>query len=279
MLASLISKVFSQADVYESHRDTFGALRGSVLYARTRVRPGLAGRRVTISIPGTDIPITVRLGSSDINVFQDIFICREYGWKFSAKPQVIVDAGGYTGMSAAFFAHQYPEATIIAIEPDAENFGLLKLNTARFPNVHPVHAAVWSESGVISLTDPGYGSWGFQVAANPDHATAVAVDEADPATGLVRAVTFDEIVKEFNLGYIDLLKVDVEGSEKEIFANAESWISSVGAICVELHDRLKTGCSRSFFTAVADFDVEVRRSESEDVLVARASSPLVPITG
>lgn len=276
MLAGVISKVLSQADLYEAHRDTFGAVRGSALYATTRGRPGLARRRVTISIPGTDIPITVRLGSSDINVFQDIFISREYGWKFSAKPEVIVDAGGYTGMSAAFFAHQYPEATIIAIEPDAENFGLLKLNTARFPNVHPVHAAVWSESGVISLTDPGYGSWGFQVATHTGHATAVAVDEADPATGLVRAVTFDEIIKEFNLDHIDLLKVDVEGSEKEIFASTESWISSVGAICIELHDRLKTGCSRSFFTAVADFDIEVRRGE--DVLVARASSPLVPIT-
>jgi FkbM family methyltransferase len=278
MLTGVVSKVFSQADVYESHRNTFGAVRGSVLYTRTLVRPRSAGRRVTVSIPGTDIPITVRLGSSDINVFQDIFISREYGWKFSAKPEVIVDAGGYTGMSAAFFAHQYPEATIVAIEPDAENFALLKLNTSRFPNVHPVHAAVWSESGVISLTDPGYGSWGFQVAAHADHATAVAVGEADPATGLVRAVTFDEIIKEFNLDHIDLLKVDVEGSEKEIFANAEPWISSVGAICIELHDRLKTGCSRSFFTAIADFGVEVRRSQSEDVLVARASSPLVPIT-
>lgn len=276
MLASVISKVLSQADLYEAHRDTFGVVRGSAYYARTRGRPSLAGRRVTTSIPGTDIPIVVRLGSSDVNVFQDIFISREYGWKFSAKPRFIVDAGGYTGLSAAFFAHQYPEATIIAIEPDEENFGLLKDNTARFPNVHPVHAAVWSESGVISLTDPGYGAWGFQVATYRDHAAAVAVDEAATPTGLVRAVTIDEIIKEFNLDRIDLLKIDVEGSEKEIFGGAGSWISSVDAICIELHDRLKIGCSRSFFTAVADFPVEVRRSE--DVLVARASSPLVPIT-
>ena len=46
-----------------------------------------------------------------------------------------------------FFAHTYPEATIVAIEPDARNYQLLMLNTARFPNVHAVRAAVWKESG------------------------------------------------------------------------------------------------------------------------------------
>jgi Methyltransferase FkbM domain len=92
----------------------------------------------------------------------------------------------------------------------------------------------------------------------------------------VRAVTIDEIIKEFGLGRIDLLKIDVEGSEKEIFDNSEAWISSVDVICVELHDRFKAGCSRSFFTAVTDFTIELRRNE--DVLVARPDSPLAPIT-
>jgi hypothetical protein len=71
------------------------------------------------------------------------------------------------------------------------------------------------------------------------------------------------------------LKVDVEGSEKEIFSTADSWISSVDAICIELHDRFKIGCSRSFFTAVQDFPIELHRNE--DVLVARADSQLAPV--
>jgi hypothetical protein len=82
-------------------------------------------------------------------------------------------------------------------------------------------------------------------------------------------------MRDYDLEKIDLLKVDVEGSEREIFANAEPWIESVGAICMELHDRFKAGCSRSFFKAVDDFPIELRRGE--DVLVVRDRSFLNPV--
>ena len=243
------------------------------MFLKTRIKPKLAGRRVTVKLPGTDVPLTIRLRSSDVNVFYEIFGNQEYEWSFKSAPKVIVDVGGYTGMSAAFFASKYPEATIIAIEPDAENFELLKLNTASFPNVHAMRAAVWRESGTISLKDPGLGSWGLQVADQGGRAAAGTADDPAPAEGLVRAVTIDEVIKEYDLERIDLLKVDVEGSEKEIFGDASAWISMVDTICIELHDRFKSGCSRSFFGAVDEFPIEMRRNE--DVLVARAGSQLV----
>jgi FkbM family methyltransferase len=255
----------SAADYYDAYAAAFGNTRGAALLLTSR-RPSKLGKRMEVMLPGTDIPLTLRLGTSDVSVFKEIFSDLEYGWIFNTSPSVIVDVGGYIGLSAAFFAHTYPEATIIAIEPDARNYELLMLNTARFPNVHAVRAAVWKESGTISLTDPGSGAWGLQVS-----------ESYAPVTGgdLVRAVTIDEIRKEFGLDRIHLLKVDVEGSEKDIFSAADSWISSVDAICIELHDRFKIGCSRSFFMAVQDFPIELHRNE--DVLVARADSQLVPV--
>jgi FkbM family methyltransferase len=260
---------------YAGYAGTFGIARGTALFAASQARPKPSGRRVTAMLPGTGIPVTLRLGSSDMNVFWEIFRRLEYGWNFSAPPRVIVDVGGYTGLSAAYFAHRYPEATIIAVEPDAENFELLTLNTARFPGVRPVQAAVWRESGTISLHDPGYGAWGLQVTEPDNAAPAPAAGDAGPAAGLIRAVTIDEIITEYGLDRIDLLKIDVEGSEKEVFATAGSWLPFVDAICIELHDRFKTGCSRSFFRAVDEFPIELRRNE--DVLVARADSRLAPI--
>jgi FkbM family methyltransferase len=255
----------SAADYYGTYAAIFGYTRGASLLLASR-RASKSGQWMEVMLPGTDIPLTLRLGTSDISVFKEIFIDLEYGWAFNKSPSVIVDAGGYIGLSAAFFAHTYPEAMIIAIEPDARNYELLTLNTARFPNVHAVRAAVWKESGTISLTDPGFGAWGLQVS-----------ESFAPVTGgdLVRAVTIDEIKQEFGLDRIHLLKVDVEGSEKEIFSTADSWISSVDAICIELHDRFKIGCSRSFFMAVQDFPIELHRNE--DVLVARADSQLAPV--
>jgi FkbM family methyltransferase len=219
---------------------------------------------MTVTAPGVGVPLTVRPGTSDMCVFDDIFAHQEYGWTFGAPPRVIVDAGAYIGLSTVYFADRYPDATIIAIEPDAENFELLTLNTARFPNVHAVRAAAWVTSGSISLRDPGYGPWGVQVTG------------AEPGAEHVRAMTIDEIMREFNLDKIDLLKMDVEGSEKEIFADAGAWLSSVDAICIELHDRLKNGCSSSFFEAVGDFPIQLRRRE--DILVARPESRLNPIS-
>jgi FkbM family methyltransferase len=255
----------SAADYYGAYAAIFGYTRGASLLLASR-RASKLGQRMEVMLPGTDIPLTLRLGTSDISVFKEIFIDLEYGWVFNSSPKVIVDVGGYIGLSAAFFARTYPDAMIIAIEPDARNYELLMRNTTRFPNVHAVRAAVWKESGTISLTDPGFGAWGLQVSES-----YAPLTDGD----LIRAVTIDEIRQEFGLDRIHLLKVDVEGSEKEIFSTADSWISSVDAICIELHDRFKIGCSRSFFTAVQDFPIELHRNE--DVLVARADSQLVPV--
>lgn len=282
MLPRIASKLESEVLGYAAHAATFGAARGASVLLATRIRRKLAGRRasggrrVAVKLPGTDIPLTLRLHSSDVNVFYEIFGNREYGWAFNAAPKVIVDVGAYTGLSAAYFANRFPEATIVAIEPDTENFDLLKLNTLRFPNVYPVHAAVWSESGMVSLNDPGHGSWGLQVTGQAERTRAVITDCTTSCRELIRAVTIDEIIKEFNLEGIDLLKVDVEGSEKEIFATADSWLSLVDTICIELHDRFKSGCSRSFFNAITQFPIEMRRNE--DVLVARARSRVAPVS-
>ena len=251
----------------------FGALRGAYLLLWAHMWPKSRGRKIKLTIPGSDVPLLVRLGTSDIHVFNDIYRRQEYGWSFSSTPQVVVDAGAYTGLSTSFFATRYPDATIIAIEPDQENFGLLVRNTKRYTNVHPICAALWSESGDVSIVDPGDGAWGLRLLES-DHPRAVGEGRNLPSDS-VRAITISDIMRDYNLDRIDLLKVDVEGSEKEIFANSEPWIASVEAICMELHDRFKAGCSRSFFKAVDGFPVELRRGEY--VLVVRDKSSLNPV--
>jgi len=126
--------------------------------------------------------------------------------------------------------------------------------------------AVWKESGSISLTDPGLGPWGLQVSEASD---------ALPVEDLIRAVTHRRDQERVQPRQDDLLKVDVEGSEKEIFHFGDAWLPFVDVICIELHDRFKVGCSRSFYRAVEDFPIEIRRNE--DVLVARSDSRLVPL--
>lgn len=253
-----------------AYPDCFGALRGTFLLLCAKVSPRSRGREVKVVAPDSGAPFIVRLGTSDVMVFNDIHRRQAYGWNFSSPPEVIVDAGAYTGLSTAFFAARYPGAVIIAIEPDDENFELLVRNTSRYKNIHYVHGALWAESGSVCLMDPGEGAWSLRLLESA-HSTIAARSNLPASSTSVRAVTITDIMREYDLKKIDLLKIDVEGSEREIFASADSWMDSVHAICVELHDRFNAGCSRAFFKAVEDFPIECWHGE--DVLVMRKSCP------
>jgi FkbM family methyltransferase len=245
----------------------FGFGRGTLFYLLSAVCPPLRGKLVKATIPGSRTKVMLRLGSSDISVFNGIFRWLEYGWDLDRKPQTIVDGGAYIGLSAIYFTMRYPGVRVIAVEASEQNFDLLVRNTAAFPNIQPVHAALWPQPGSLVLTDPGTGLWGLQVKEAAGRDDAVPGTAGEPADS-VRAITVGDIIRDHGLDRIDLLKVDIEGAEKELFSEPGQWLDQVDAICIELHDWFKVGCTRTFFAAVGDFDVEAWRGEN--VLVARA---------
>ena len=53
----------------------------------------------------------------------------------------------------------------------------------------------------------------------------------------VAAITRDRLMRDQGIDHIDILKVDIEGAEKEVFADTSAWIDRVGSIIVELHER------------------------------------------
>jgi FkbM family methyltransferase len=256
------------ADGFFRYVGAFGLGRGPLLYLLSAACPPLRGRLCKATVPGSRTKVLLRLGSSDISVFNGIFRWREYGWDLDRQPRTIIDGGAYIGLSAIYFTMRYPGVRVVAVEASERNFALLVRNTSAFPNIEPVHAALWPQPGSLVLTDPGTGLWGLQVkeALAPDGAAGGGV-AGEPGDS-VRAITIDDIIRDHGLGRVDLLKVDIEGAEKELFTDPGPWLAQVDAICVELHDWFKVGCTRTFFAAVEDFSVEAWRGEN--VLVARA---------
>jgi len=59
-------------------------------------------------------------------------------------------------------------------------------------------------------------------------------------------------MRNFSIDYIDLLKIDIEGSEKEVF-EACDWQDRLDSIVIELHDRFKPGCSQVVNRALQGF--------------------------
>ena len=86
----------------------------------------------------------------------------------------------------------------------------------------------------------------------------------------IQAITVDKIIKDYKLKQIDILKIDIEGAEKEIFEDTSKWILKVNCIMAELHDRFKPGCSRSFYNGTNGFKNEI--INGENVILSRKNN-------
>jgi len=199
----------------------------------------------------------LRIPSSDADTYRQIFLNQEYDFDVKTQPKAIVDAGANIGLASIYFANRYPDAKIIAIEPELSNFELLRKNVAPYPNVIPVHAALWDKNEEINLVDPGLGNWGFMTEKeNADGGSAGQMCHK------VAAMTVEAVMSRFDLAWIDILKIDIEGAEKEVFLDPSAWIDKVGAIIIELHERMKPGCNRSFYNGSSGFDAEWLQGEN-----------------
>lgn len=242
MGANLVAQIYRLS----KFMNRFGAgsgitiLRG-VLASRTRL--------VEIKVPGWDYSVWAAPSTSDEYVFESVFVDQVYEFSLpEIDPELIIDAGANAGYTSLYFARKYRRAQIIAIEPEGANFQRLVRNTAGCPRIRALHGALWHQPGHISVEDPTAGATtvGFQVkAALPG------------AQGVVPAFTVSDILAMSGRERIDILKLDIEGAEKEIFeADDLAWLDKVRVLMVELHDRHKPGCSASLYRAMSRYHYE-----------------------
>jgi FkbM family methyltransferase len=210
--------------------------------------------------------VALRGRTSDPPTLKKIFVRQEYDCPFALNDvRFIIDAGANIGLSALYFAAQYPKATIIAIEPEPDNFSMLKRNCDHLPNIIPLHGALWPVSGDVALTDSMNGS-----------ACAFTVGRDDrKKIGTVRGYSMPEIMSAYKAAHIDLLKLDIEGSEKELFSGNTEWLDCVSVIAIELHDRYKEGCSSAFYKKLCElnFAQEIR---GENIFIRLSPSIELP---
>jgi FkbM family methyltransferase len=222
----------------------YGVLPGIGIFLRLR-----RGRGATMTLP---LPPTVRPGwevairsqSADVSVFEQVFLTRLYAAGLSGTVSTIVDGGAHVGYSSLFFAAQYPEARVIAVEPEAGNFELLRINTLQSDRITSLHAALWSHDARLEVQSDPYGStWGFSV-----------TEDLTSQNPQVRAISIPSLMREFELETIDLLKVDIEGAEKELFSGAAAeWLPRVRNILIETHERIYPGSDAAVRRALGDF--------------------------
>ena len=235
-----LSLLRAPVDLYRSRKQwrslvsRFGPLYGSKAFLRLR-NPDT---EVGLDLPQvSEKPIVVRTGTTDPSVFAQCLVVQEFDLAPIPDARLIVDGGAYVGYSSLFFANRFPGAQVIAVEPEPSNYRVLVRNTAHVGGILPVCAALWPARGRISIDNPGEEEWGFRVReGGPDG---------------IPAVTIPDLMNQVGMDRIDILKLNIEGAEKELFERDTGWLDRVGVIIIELHDRFKPGCSESFYSATS----------------------------
>ena len=184
----------------------------------------------------------IRYGSTDLHVFQQIFLYDDYVLDLNFTPEFIIDAGAYVGYSAIYFNQAYPHAKIVSIEPSSANFSTLEFNTAFIPHIRLYKSGLWNKPAFLKILDRKTGNWGFQT-----------LEVHEQESWDVRTVDVPAILQDSNQKVIDIFKIDIEGSEFELFSGNIDWISKVRVFIIEFHERIRPGCTQQFRDAISSF--------------------------
>jgi FkbM family methyltransferase len=223
---------------------------------RIRLAPG---KRATYSlrIPKFPHAITIRGGqSSDTWAVYELLVMQEYALVGDLdSPAFIIDGGANIGIASLYFLNQYPSAHLVAVEPSPANFEILRKNLAPYAErVTLIQGAIWKSRGRLILEQ-----------GDEDWRTSVRADDSNHS-GTVEAFTLPSLIAYGN-GTVDLLKLDIEGSESEVFGpEARQWLPAVRNIAIELHSKV---CSDRFFGALDGYQFDRPEHHKDNVVVCR----------
>lgn len=168
-------------------------------------------------------------------IYQAVFKDKEYDFTTDNPAPRILDAGSHIGVATMFFKTRYPAAQVTCFEPSPVTFPLLQRNIAQngLEGVTLVNAALASQRGETSfyVENPQDGqvpyTWGDSAAKNKWVEEDPAAYKTIPVQTTVLSDYLDEPV--------DLLKLDVEGSEANVLAEAGKKLQNVQQIFMEFH--------------------------------------------
>lgn len=223
--------------------------------------PRSSSRVSGFNVPGYSAKVYLRETIADHATFKQCIVTNQYD--FLQFPQaarlketyqafltsgvrpLIIDAGANIGLATLWFAKHFPEAQIVAIEPDDNNFALLRRNTRHLgDNVLLIQGGVWYRSARLGILNPSAGAAAFRVG-----------EISEGTAGGVPAYAVDDICALVGNASPLIVKLDIEGSQAQIFSSNTDWVSRTSLITLELDDWLFPwqGTSHNFFRCLSNY--------------------------
>lgn len=198
----------------------------------------------------------LRIASSDPAPYEQVFILEEYHPlvalieknKDARHILNIIDAGGNIGLTSLYLKQYYPDAKVVVIEPDESNLRQISRNIAvnRLEGITQLKAGLWKTNAFLSIS----GAQGDLM-----HQTALQVSESETPTPL-KGVTLGKVADEHGFRLIDLLKMDIEGTEHVLFSDStflRTLAERVRYLALEIHGGPEAARSIHRFFSEHDF--------------------------
>lgn len=195
--------------------------------------------------------------SSDLAVFNQVYgwleyqkVVETYKNSFNYNPENeinIIDAGSNIGLTSLYFLDYFKQVNLISVEPEKENFKVLQANLQNLPKqcqTQQINGGIWSSDTFLKIVSDfrDQSDWSFRVEEtnNPND---------------IKAYSINSLLKSNNWNSIDILKIDIEGSEKQIFDlqhSDVSFLSKTKCIAIEIHDEFN--CREMIYQVLSDYN-------------------------
>jgi FkbM family methyltransferase len=241
----------------------------SALYIYNNTTLTIAGQKYIRVNAGLPDSLYLRPYSSDKDVYLQVFVNNDYksvvdiyDQLFKDSPKNIIDCGCNIGLTTIYFFKHFPNAKYVSIEPIKDNIEMIKLNfkASGITNYNLIEGGVWNDNRSLSVSERFRDGkeWSFNLEADNNK------------TGEIQSYSLLDIVTSCG-DIIDILKIDVEGTEKILFQDIEyasQFLSKVKCVAIEIHDEFDCrqqiyrcfSKNNFFYYDIQDMTIAINRS-------------------
>lgn len=166
-------------------------------------------------------------GPELLHSLREIFVDEIYKIQFDKPDPYIIDCGANIGLSILYQLYRYPQAKIVAFEPDQGSFLNLEQNikTTHSSQVKVLNEAVWKEDTVLRFVADG--TLGSKISDGSDQKSTIEVKASR--------------LRNYLSQQIDLLKIDIEGAEYEVIKDCADRLHMANHLFIEFHGYFDKG--------------------------------------
>lgn len=159
-------------------------------------------------------------------IFNELFQQEIYRFQTDESNPYIIDAGANIGLATIYFKQLYPQARIVAFEPDLQVYDILEknINSFGYDGVQLVRKGLWDKETTLMFKSEG--ADGGRAALKSDKTDLVEIQ-----TTSLRPYLSEKV---------DLLKIDIEGAETKVLEDCADLLVNVERIFVEYHSFIES---------------------------------------